>query len=162
MAQDNRGATSSREGRPGGGPGRDRRQGPGGKRGGPHKGGFGKAAPKAPVRIPTYETVKELTRGADFRIDKFQIAEKGTGRPVKTEYRLTRAGLNGVHTFNRLSDAQTAATAPLPEPDPAPAEQAAENAEATETAEISELEKEGSEALPAETADHSASEEPVA
>jgi hypothetical protein len=109
MVQDNRGAPPSRDGRPGG----NRRDGPGGPRKG---GGFGKGPTKAP-RAETYESLKELMRGPDFRIDKFQIAEKGTGRPVKTEYRLTREGLAETHNFERLSDAQAAATAELPAPE---------------------------------------------
>jgi len=121
MAQDNRGGPSSKTGRPGGG--RDGR--PGGGRGGPRQGGFGKG-PARPARVETYEDVKLLTRGADFRIEKSVVAEKGTHKPVKTEYRLHREGLNGMQPFARLVDAQAAATAPLPEPEPVAAEPAAE------------------------------------
>ena len=73
----------NRDGRPGGG-GRDG----GGGRGGPRKGGFGKG-PVKQARAETYESLKELTRGEGFRIDKFMLAEKGTHKLVKTEYRLT-------------------------------------------------------------------------
>lgn len=123
MTQDNRGGPSSRAGKPGDAR-RDGRPG-GGNRGGPRKGGFGKG-PAKQVRAETYESVKELTRGAGFRIDKFVVAEKGTHRLVKTEYRLIREGLAGQVAFGRLVDAQAAATAPLPEPEPAPAEASAE------------------------------------
>jgi hypothetical protein len=103
----------------------DNRGGPGGKRddrrkGGSFKGGkggFGKGPVKS-ARAETYESLKEVMRGEGFRIDKFQLAEKGTHKPVKTEYRLFREGLTGTHSFERLTDAQTAATAPLPEPEP--------------------------------------------
>jgi hypothetical protein len=101
----------NREGRPGGGGRRDD------KRGGPRKGGFGKGGPAKPERRETYESLQLLTRGEGFKIDKFVLAEKGTHKPVKVEYRLTREGLNGVHNFPRLIDAQTAATAELPEPE---------------------------------------------
>jgi DNA-binding HxlR family transcriptional regulator len=70
------------------------------------------------VRVETYESLKELTRGAGFRIDKYVLAEKATHKPVRTEYRLTREGLAGTPVFSRLADAQTAATEPLPEPAP--------------------------------------------
>jgi hypothetical protein len=131
MADENRGGPPSRggktgEGNRGPGGGQDRRGGPGGGpgRGGPgrdgRKGGnFGKG-PAKPARAELYESLKELTRGEGFRIDKFVAAEKGTHRPVKTEYRLTREGLKGVHVFQRLVEAQAAATAPLPEPEPEP------------------------------------------
>jgi hypothetical protein len=69
--------------------------------------------------------VKLVTRGADFRIEKSVVAEKGTHKPVKTEYRLHREGLPAMQPFARLADAQAAATAPLPEPEPTPAEAAA-------------------------------------
>jgi hypothetical protein len=123
MAQDNRGGPSSRGGNNRGGPGG---RGPGGK------GGFGKG-PARPARVETYEDVKQLSRGEGFRIDKSVVVEKGSHRPVKTEYRLTRDGLPGVQIFQRLADAQTASTAPLPEPEPeaapeAPVEVAAEAA----------------------------------
>jgi hypothetical protein len=126
MTDQNRGGPSSG----GRGPGGDRRDGrpggngPGGNRGG-GKGGFGKGPAKAP-RAETYESLKELTRGADFRIDKFVVAEKGTHRTVKTEYRLTREGLQGVKGFDRLVDAQAAAIEPLPEPETEVVEAAAE------------------------------------
>jgi hypothetical protein len=110
------------EGGPGGRGGGDRR-GPGGPRKGGGKGGFGKG-PAKPVRVETYESLKELTRGEGFRIDKFVVAEKGTHRPVKTEYRLTREGLKGTAAYPRLVDAQAAAIAPLPEPEPEPIEEA--------------------------------------
>jgi hypothetical protein len=129
MAQDNRGGPSSKAGRPGGGPGGGRDGRPGGGRGRPGGGGFGKG-PARSARVETYEDVKLLTRGADFRIEKSVVAEKGTHKPVKTEYRLTREGLPGMQPFARLADAQAAATAPLPEPEPAPAPEAAA-AEAT-------------------------------
>lgn len=131
------GAPASTGGRrdapPGGGPHRGK-----GRRGG--KPGFGKG-PAKPPKVEIYESLKELTRGEGYRIDKFVAAEKGTHRPVKTEYRLTREGLKGIHVFQRLADAQAAAVAPLPEPEPEPvpapevtAELEAESAEA-ETAE---------------------------
>jgi hypothetical protein len=108
MAQDNRGGGPSRGGNNRGGPGG---RGPGGK------GGFGKG-PTRPARVETYEDVKLLSRGEGFRIDKSVVVEKGSHRPVKTEYRLTRDGLDGIQVFQRLADAQTASTAPLPEPEP--------------------------------------------
>jgi hypothetical protein len=101
---------------PGRGEGRDRGKG-GPRRGGHGKGGFGKG-PAKPARVETYESLKELTRGAGFRIDKYVLAEKGTHRPVRTEYRLEREGLPETQVFSRLADAQAAATAPLPEPPP--------------------------------------------
>ena len=114
MTDQNRGGPSSGNRGPGG----DRRDGrPGGNRGG-GKGGFGKGGPAKAARAETYESLKELTRGADFRIDKFVVAEKGTHRTVKTEYRLTREGLEGTKAFDRLVDAQAAAIEPLPEPQP--------------------------------------------
>jgi hypothetical protein len=123
---------------PRGGPGggnRDNR--PGGGRGGPRKGGgFGKG-PVKQARAETYESLKELTRGEGFRIDKYVVAEKGTHKLVKTEYRLTREGLKSVQMFQRLVDAQAAAIAPLPEPEPEPEaveEIAAEVTDAVETA----------------------------
>ena len=141
----------NREGRPGGGGRRDD------KRGGPRKGGFGKGGPAKPERRETYESLQLLTRGEGFKIDKFVLAEKGTHKPVKVEYRLTREGLNGVHSFPRLVDAQTAATAELPEPAiveeavEAAAEADAETAEgeAEGTAEATDVEHVGEEA-PAE------------
>jgi hypothetical protein len=139
MADNTRGGPPSRDRKPGGGApsggpggggnrggGRERGNGPGGP-GGPRKGGkggFGKGPAKA-VRAETYESLKELTRGEGFRIDKFVVAEKGTHRPVKTEYRLTREGLKGTPAFSRLVEAQAAAIAPLPEPEPEPIEEAA-------------------------------------
>lgn len=142
MTQDNRGGPPSRGG-PGGG--RDGRPGGGrdGGRGGPRKGGgFGKG-PSKPARVETYESLKELTRGEGFRIDKFVVAEKGTHKLVKTEYRLTREGLKEIQTFQRLVDAQAAAIAPLPEPEPEPevVEEAAE-AIAEESAEAESVETE--------------------
>jgi hypothetical protein len=130
----------NREGRPGGGRRDD-------KRGGPRKGGFGKGGPAKPERRETYESLQLLTRGEGFKIDKFVLAEKGTHKPVKVEYRLTREGLNGVHSFPRLVDAQTAATAELPEPEPEIVEEAVEtvgeaDAETAE-AEAAEIESEG-------------------
>jgi hypothetical protein len=108
MAQDNRGGGPSRGG--------NNRRGPGGR--GPGKGGgFGKG-PARPARVETYEDIKLLSRGEGFRIDKSVVVEKGSHRPVKTEYRLTRDGLDGIQVFQRLADAQTASTAPLPEPAP--------------------------------------------
>lgn len=126
MTQDNRSGPSSKGGKPGG----DRRNGrpPGGSRRGPQRGGFGKG-PAKQARAETYESVKEVNRGAGFRIDKSVVAEKGTHRPVRTEYRLYRDGVAGPQVFDRLADAQTAATAPLPEPDPAPAEASAETSD---------------------------------
>jgi hypothetical protein len=125
MTQDNRGGPSSRGGKPGG----DRRNGRpgGGHRSGPGKGGFGKGSSK-PVRAETYETLRELTRGEGFRIDKFVLAEKGTHRPVKTEYRLFRDGVAGPQTFSNLVSAQAAATAPLPEPETSGSDAPIENA----------------------------------
>jgi hypothetical protein len=124
MAEDNRGGANSRGGndRRGRGP---RRHGPGQGKGGPGRG---------PARVETFEDVKLLSRGEGFRIDKSVVVEKGSFRPVKTEYRLTRDGLSGVQVFQRLADAQTAATAPLPEPEPeaAPADTAAEAVPAAE------------------------------
>jgi hypothetical protein len=130
----------NREGRPGGGGRRDD------KRGGPRKGG-----PAKPERRETYENLALLTRGEGFRIDKFTLAEKGTHRPVKVEYRLTREGLKGVHSFPRLVDAQAAATAELPEPEPEVVEEVIEAAAEGETAEAetTEVEHPGEEA-PAE------------
>jgi hypothetical protein len=131
----------NREGRPGGG---DNRGGGGrrdDKRGGPRKGGFGKGGPAKQERRETYESLQLLTRGEGFHIDKFVLAEKGTHKPVKVEYRLTREGLKGVHSFPRLVDAQAAATAELPpEPEPeiveevveAPAEDATAEGETAE------------------------------
>jgi hypothetical protein len=132
----------NREGRPGGGRRDD-------KRGGPRKGGFGKGGPAKPERRETYESLALLTRGEGFRIDKFVLAEKGTHRPVKVEYRLTREGLNGVHSFPRLVDAQAAATAELPEPEPEIVEEIVE-ATAESDAEQTEVEVDGAET---ETAD---------
>jgi hypothetical protein len=127
----------NREGRPGGGRRDD-------KRGGPRKGGFGKGGPAKPERRETYESLQLLTRGEGFKIDKFVLAEKGTHKPVKVEYRLTREGLNGVHSFPRLVDAQTAATAELPEPETEIVEEAVETAaEADADAETAEAEAEG-------------------
>jgi hypothetical protein len=100
----------------------------GGGRGGPRKGGgFGKG-PVKQARAETYESLKELTRGEGFRIDKFMVAEKGTHKLVKTEYRLTREGLKDTQTYQRLVDAQAAAIAPLPEPEPEPVEETLEAA----------------------------------
>lgn len=134
----------NRDGRPGGG-GRD------GQRGGPRKGGFGKG-PVKQARAETYESLRELARGEGFRIDKFVLAEKGTHKLVKTEYRLTREGLNGVQNFQRLVDAQAASIAPLPEPEPEVVEDVAEaTAETTEEAGGEETtESESVEAVPAE------------
>jgi hypothetical protein len=124
----------SREGRGGEGRGGEGRSEGGGERrgggrrdrrgGGRKGGGFGKG-PQKPVRKETYESLQELTRGEGFRIDKFVLAEKGTHKPVKVEYRLTREGLKGVHSFPRLVDAQAAATTPLPEPEAEVVEEAA-------------------------------------
>jgi hypothetical protein len=93
-----------------------------------------------------------VTRGADFRIEKSVVAEKGTHKPVKTEYRLHREGLPAMQVFPRLADAQTAATAPLPEPapepapaDPAPSEPSAEGDAVSDQAAAGEAPAEGSE-----------------
>jgi hypothetical protein len=143
----------NREGRPGGGgPGGGRRDD---KRGGPRKGGFGKGGPAKPERRETYENLALLTRGEGFRIDKFTLAEKGTHRPVKVEYRLTREGLKGVHSFPRLVDAQAAATAELPEPEPEIVE---EVVEAPAEGETDTTEGESAEA---ETAEHVGEEAPA-
>ncbi len=120
MAQEKSGGPSSKSGRPGGG--RDGRPGGGGRDrrpGGPRRGRD--SGPERPRRVETYEDVKLVTRGADFRIEKSVVAEKGTHKPVKIEYRLHREGLPAMQIFTRLGDAQTAATAPLPEPEPVPA-----------------------------------------
>jgi hypothetical protein len=156
MVDNTRGGPPSRDrkpggapGAPGGGPGRggpgggrDNRGGPGGFRKGGGKGGFGKGGPAKAVRVETYESLKELTRGEGFRIDKFVVAEKGTHRPVKTEYRLTREGLKGTPAFARLVEAQAAAIEPLPEPEPEPeiVETAAEAAEGADRPAESEAE----------------------
>jgi hypothetical protein len=124
MTDEKRGGPPSRGG-PGG---RDNRGGGGrdGARGGPRKGGgFGKG-PVKQARAETYESLKELTRGEGFRIDKFMVAEKGTHKLVKTEYRLTREGLKDTQIYQRLVDAQAAAIAPLPEPEPEPVEEPVE------------------------------------
>ena len=135
MAQERSGGPSQRTGKPGGG-GRDGRPGgggrdgrpggrdrrPGGGKGGPRRGRD--SGPERPKRVETYEDVRLVTRGGDFRIEKSVVAEKGTHKPVKTEYRLHREGLPAMQVFPRLADAQTAATAPLPEPEPAQAEPA--------------------------------------
>jgi hypothetical protein len=126
MAQDNRGGPSSRGGNNRGGPGG---RGPGGK------GGFGKG-PARPARVETYEDVKLLSRGEGFHIDKSVVVEKGSHRPVKTEYRLTREGISGVQVFQRLADAITASTAPLPEPEPEAAPEAAPEAGAESEVEV--------------------------
>jgi hypothetical protein len=112
-----RGGPAGGPGRGGPGGGGERRDDRGPRRQG--KGGFGKG-PAKPARVETYESLKELTRGEGFRIDKFVVAEKGTHRPVKVEYRLTREGLKGTPAFARLVDAQAASVAPLPEPEPEP------------------------------------------
>jgi hypothetical protein len=140
MAQDNRGGPPSRGG--------NNRGGPGGR--GPGKGGFGKG-PARPARVETYEDVKLLSRGEGFRIDKSVVVEKGSHRPVKTEYRLTRDGLAAVQVFQRLGDAQTAATAPLPEPEPeAAAVEAAPEGDAVAEA-VAEPADEAAAAEPADT-----------
>jgi hypothetical protein len=175
MTDEKRGGPPSRGG-PGGG-NRDSRPGggrDGGGRGGPRKGGgFGKG-PVKQARAETYESLRELARGEGFRIDKFVVAEKGTHKLVKTEYRLTREGLKDVHTFQRLIDAQPAATAPLPEPEPeiveevveATAEAGEESAEAAtemehvEAAEVAEGETVKSEPAESESSvEHVATEE---
>jgi hypothetical protein len=112
MAQDTRNGPPRRDGRPGGGSKRD---------------SFGRGAAKGPT--VTYETLKELERGADYKIHKFVLADKANHTPVKTEYRLTRDGLAGTQVFNRLFDAKAAAVAPLPEPEAA-APEAAQDATA--------------------------------
>jgi hypothetical protein len=152
MAQDNRGGPSSKAGRPGGGPGGGRDGRPGG-RGRPGGGGFGKG-PARPVRTETYEDVKLLTRGAGFRIEKSVVAEKGTHKPIKTEYRLHREGLAAMLPFARLVDAQAAATAPLPEPEPEPSPEAAPAEATTEHAAPSDASTETAEPAPAENAEH--------
>ena len=86
----------NREGRPGGGRRDD-------KRGGPRKGGFGKG-PAKPERRETYESLQLLTRGEGFKIDKFVLAEKGTHKPVKVEYRLTRKGRSFVPVIAAIKD----------------------------------------------------------
>jgi hypothetical protein len=153
MAQDNRGGPSSKAGRPGGGPGGGRDGRPGGGRGRPGGGGFGKG-PARPVRTETYEDVKLLTRGAGFRIEKSVVAEKGTHKPIKTEYRLHREGLTAMLPFARLVDAQAAATAPLPEPEPEPSPEAAPAEATTEHAAPSDASTETAEPAPAENAEH--------
>jgi len=122
MAQDNRNSPPPRGGKPGDGrrDGRDGNRG-GPNRGGPGRGGQGRGGPgREPSRADTYETVGELTRGDGFRIDKYVLADKSTHKPVRTEYRLTRDGVSGTQVFSRLFEAQTAATAPLPEPESPP------------------------------------------
>src|SRR6185437_15845063 len=104
---------------------------------------FGKG-PARPERRETYESLQLLTRGEGFHIDKFVLAEKGTHKPVKVEYRLTREGLKGVHAFPRLVDAQNAATAPLPEPEPEVVEEVVAET-AAEGAEGEAIESEGAE-----------------
>jgi hypothetical protein len=167
MSDEKRGGPPSRGG-PGGG-NRDRRPGgEGGRRDGRKggsrgKGGFGKGGPARPERRETYESLQLLTRGEGFHIDKFVLAEKGTHKPVKVEYRLTREGLKGVHSFPRLVEAQNAATAPLPEPEPEVVEEAVtETAEATE-GESPETEATGAEATEGEAAsvEHTGEEAPV-
>ena len=157
MTQDNRGGPPSRGG-PGGGPGGGRRDG---GRGGPRKGGggFGKG-PAKPARAETYQSLKELTRGEGFRIDKFVLAEKGTHKVVKTEYRLTREGLKDTQIFQRLVDAQAAAIAPLPEPEPEIVEEAVETTSGETTDVESDddaavAENEPVESVPAETEEDS-------
>ncbi|HLG89627.1 MAG TPA: hypothetical protein VKZ79_20795 [Alphaproteobacteria bacterium] len=131
-----------RDDRKGGGGGQGHRRGKGGKggKGGPHRKEGPKKAPPA-----TYETLTQLTRGPDYRIDKFVLAEKVTHKAVKTEYRLTREGMEGVRTFARLFEAQAAATEPLPEPPPAEPEVA----EAPATGETSEDHGSGEQPAPA-------------
>jgi hypothetical protein len=149
MAQEKSGGPSSNTGRPGGdrsgrpgggGGGRDNRPGgggrdrrPGGGKGGPRRGRD--SGPERPKRVETYEDVKLVTRGADFRIEKSVVAEKGTHKPVRTEYRLHREGLPAMQPFSRLADAQAAATAPLPEPEPEPTPAAEAHAAEGEPAE---------------------------
>ena len=148
----------NREGRPGGG---DNRGGGGrrdDKRGGPRKGGFGKNGPARPERRETYESLQLLTRGEGFHIDKFVLAEKGTHKPVKVEYRLTREGLKGVHNFPRLVDAQAAAIAELPEPEPEIVEEVVEAAAETTEGETAEDETTEAEAADVE---HVAEEAPA-
>ncbi len=82
----------------------------------------------------TYETLKELERGADYKIHKFVLADKANHTPVKTEYRLTRDGLAGTQVFNRLFDAKAAAVAPLPEPEAAAPETVQDETAQDETA----------------------------
>jgi len=103
------------DGRPGG-----ERKGGGGRGPGRGKGGKGGKFGDGPKRAPavTYETLNVVTRGADFRIEKFVVAEKGSHKAVKTEYRLYREGLDGPRVYPRLFEAQAAATEPLPEPVP--------------------------------------------
>ena len=156
MADNSRGGPPSRDRKPGGGPpgggenrrggdargerhggerrgGDENRDGRGPRRRGKGKGGGFGRGPAKPARVETYESLKELTRGEGYRIDKFVVAEKGTHRPVKVEYRLTREGLKGTPAYARLVDAQAAAVAPLPEPEPEPAP--VEEAAAPETVE---------------------------
>ncbi len=142
MSDDNRGGF--------GGKRDDKRKG--GFKGGPNKGkggGFGKGPVKS-ARAETYESLKEVMRGEGFRIDKFQLAEKGTHKPVKTEYRLFREGLTGTHSFERLTDAQAAATAPLPEPEPIVETEVVAEAAETDTAEETPAEETPAEETPAE------------
>ena len=152
MTQDNRGGAPSRGG-PGGnrndGPGGRRNDGPGGNRGGPRKGGFGKGGPSKAPRAETYESLKEIVRGPDFRIDKFQVAEKGTHKSVKVEYRLTREGMKSPQAFDHLSDAQAAAIAPLPEPEPEGAVEAVVETDAETAEEMDAQTNEGGSAVPA-------------
>jgi hypothetical protein len=152
MSDEKRGGPSG--GGPGGGGNRNR-----------GKGGFGKG-PARPERKETYESLQLLTRGEGFHIDKYVLAEKGTHKPVRVEYRLTREGLKGVQNFPRLVDAQTAATAPLPEPEPEVVEEvavetAAETIEGEGTEGEAGIEQAGDEA-PAERESVESIEEPAA
>ncbi|HWK44604.1 MAG TPA: hypothetical protein VNT30_07775 [Stellaceae bacterium] len=130
MAQEPRNTSGPKGGKPGGS--RDGRPGDGrSKDGRPRgrKGGFDRDGGKPRTPTNTFETLKELERGPDYRIDKFVLADKENHKPIKTEYRLTREGLAGTPVFSRLVDAKTAATGPLPEPEapePAPEAEVAE------------------------------------
>ena len=112
MAQEPRNTSGPKGGKPGGS--RDGRPNDGRPRG--RKGGFDRDA-KPRVSTNTFESLKELERGPDYRIDKFVLADKESHKPIRTEYRLTRQGLAGTPVFSRLVDAKTAATGPLPEPE---------------------------------------------
>ena len=137
-----------RDDRKGGGGGGGNRRGKGGK-GGPHRKEGPKKAPPA-----TYETLTQLTRGPDYRIDKFVLAEKVSHKAIKTEYRLTREGLEGVRSFGRLFEAQAAATEPLPEPPPSEPEAT----EAPATEEVAEVQENAGGEQPSPVAEEAASE----
>lgn len=151
MPQDDRKAAAPRAGKPGGDRfgGGDRRDGGKGRPGG--KGKFGKGGPSKPVRTETYESLKEVVRGADFRIDKFMLADKISHKAVKVEYRLTREGLPAAQSYERLAEAQAAAIAPLPEPVPetAPETETSLESQAEGAMEVSDIPSEETGAEPA-------------